>query len=905
MAKNIRMNVKDGDTFNTYHPETNFGQVLNSNGKNLDAVLVDGTTSNKGLVQLTDSTASTSITTAATPKSVKAAYDLANGKANKTLVTALADGLMSKEDKAILDDLGAGGGVSEYQLPTSSATVLGGVKTGTNIVNSGGTISVSNGSTATKGVVQLTDSIVSTSITTAATSKSVKDALDAAKSHTDTTVANLVGSAPTTLDTLKEIADAITEADGVVDGLITTIGNKASSSDLQSHSSDKRFHKYFEGDAGNSDATGNVEGYETAAEGLNSHAEGLESIARGPNSHAEGAYTMASGDHSHAEGFESVSNGWGSHAEGNATNSFGESSHTEGDNTSSYGRASHAEGFGSTTVNGYHHTMSSQTLNTKTVVLHDPLAANVVVGDTVIFKHASDPSTVNSNETTITSIDATRRIIGVSVLYNTGNLYMLVLVNKHVNNIASHTEGMGTVANGRGSHAEGYFSIATGDSSHVEGSYSKAYGSQSHAEGSSTTASGDCSHSEGKYSTATGIASHAEGYSNTASGDSSHAEGEDSSASGRYSHAEGYDTSAGGNGSHAEGTETRASGNFSHAEGNGSIASGTSSHAQGVNTEASATASHAEGSSTVASGTYSHAQGSNTQASGMYSHAGGEYSLAGVRASTVIGRFNKALIGSPDTASTTNDLFVVGNGASGAARSNAFRVRADGSVYGLSAFNSTGADYAEFFEWIDGNISNEDRVGLFVTLEGEKIRKATSQDDYIVGIVSVNPSVIGDSYQDDWNGKYITDVWGRIQTEEEHVPDQFVTVNVEKTREVVDIIPIEVVDPESGEVTIINQPTPRMEKYTDSTEVLEIAAHVNIVPKLNPTWDSNEEYIPREERKEWSPIGLMGKLLVRDDGTCEVDGYAKSNDDGIATSSETGYRVMKRISENIVQLFIK
>lgn len=40
----------------------------------------DGTTSQKGVVQLEDSHASTSTTTAATPKAVKEAYDLANGK---------------------------------------------------------------------------------------------------------------------------------------------------------------------------------------------------------------------------------------------------------------------------------------------------------------------------------------------------------------------------------------------------------------------------------------------------------------------------------------------------------------------------------------------------------------------------------------------------------------------------------------------------------------------------------------------------------------------------------------------------------------------------------------------------------------------------------------------------------
>ena len=67
-------------------------------------------------------------------------------------------------------------------------------------------------------------------------------------------------------------------------------------------------------------------------------------------------------------------------------------------------------------------------------------------------------------------------------------------------------------------------------------------------------------------------------------------------------------------------------------------------------------------------------------------------------------------------------------------------------------------------------------------------------------------------------------------------------------------------------------------------------------------------YVPREQRPEWSAVGMMGKLLVHDDGTCVVNGFCKSNDSGIATSTTsttTGYRVMKRVSENIVQILIK
>lgn len=72
-----------------------------------------------------------------------------------------------------------------YTLPNSTTSTLGGVKIGTNVSVSNGTISVANGSTSAKGVVQLTDSTTSTSTTTAATANSVNSALLEAKQYSD------------------------------------------------------------------------------------------------------------------------------------------------------------------------------------------------------------------------------------------------------------------------------------------------------------------------------------------------------------------------------------------------------------------------------------------------------------------------------------------------------------------------------------------------------------------------------------------------------------------------------------------------------------------------------------------------------------------------------------------------
>lgn len=92
-----------------------------------------------------------------------------------------------------------------------------------------------------------------------------------------------------------------------------------------------------------------------------------------------------------------------------------------------------------------------------------------------------------------------------------------------------------------------------------------------------------------------------------------------------------------------------------------------------------------------------------------------------------------------------------------------------GNVYAGGAYKTIGADYAEYFEWLDGNVDNQDRIGLFVTLDGDKIKLA-NKDDYILGVISANPSIVGNSAELDWHDKYKTDVYGRLIYDESHNP---------------------------------------------------------------------------------------------------------------------------------------
>ena len=303
-------------------------------------------------------------------------------------------------------------------------------------------------------------------------------------------------------------------------------------------------------------------------------------------------------------------------------------------------------------------------------------------------------------------------------------------------------------------------------------------------------------------------------------------------------------------------------GEFSTAEGYHTTASGEGSHAEGCVSTASSNYSHAEGYATTASGQTSHAEGWKTSASNIASHASGH--------------FNAEMTTGGATSNTVGTALVVGNGTSYTALSNAFSVMYDGTVKAMSTITaSTTADYAEFFEWLDGNPDSEDRVGYFVTMDGDKIRIANADDDYILGVVSGEPFVLGNGDCDTWNGMFLHDEFRR--TIYEPAP---------KLKEILD---------DDG------NPTGEFEEIEGEFEGTR--------PKLNPEYDYTQKYISRFDRKEWAPVGMLGVLAVRHDGTARVNGYVTVNSDGIATACEknntNAYRVIKSNSESVVEVVFK
>ena len=186
-----------------------------------------------------------------------------------------------------------------------------------------------------------------------------------------------------------------------------------------------------------------------------------------------------------------------------------------------------------------------------------------------------------------------------------------------------------------------------------------------------------------------------------------------------------------------------------------------------------------------------------------------------------------------------------------------FKYRGDGNAFADNNWNAGGADYAEYFEWSDGNPSNEDRRGYSVILEGNKIRQALVGETPM-GVISGNPSVVGDAAWSKWDGKYLTDDFGTYILEEYTV--------TEWEAEVIDVEATE--DTEATYKTVTksfqSDKIPVDEIVPSNALVLTEDANGNTFERrtLNSDWNPDTEYVPREDRQEWDTVGLMGKLRV-------------------------------------------
>ena len=206
---------------------------------------------------------------------------------------------------------------------------------------------------------------------------------------------------------------------------------------------------------------------------------------------------------------------------------------------------------------------------------------------------------------------------------------------------------------------------------------------------------------------------------------------------------------------------------------------------------------------------------------------------------------SSALTTSIGTAASSSFSFVAAYSSGGDLE---FRVRGDGTVTADGSFTGGGADYAEYFEWADGNPGEEDRRGLSVVLVGDKIR-AGQPGEQPIGVISVNPSVVGDGDIDRWTGKYLCDDFGDYLLENYEVIEW--TETLTRTEE--------------GETVTEEVPhSHAADQLPDGVTVPEDATRLTRQRRmLNPAFDPTQEYLSRADRPEWAMVGLMGKLRLR------------------------------------------
>lgn len=283
--------------------------------------------------------------------------------------------------------------------------------------------------------------------------------------------------------------------------------------------------------------------------------------------------------------------------------------------------------------------------------------------------------------------------------------------------------------------------------------------------------------------------------------------------------------------------------------------------------------------------------------SGVYNRASGQYSsVIGGRGNHAANISSVAMGGGSKT--RNNFDIVIGGTSTNSANVNNNTITLSGITGDIAIVGTVQngwADYAEYFEWNDGNPSGEDRVGFFVSLNGEKI---TIGNSYIIGVVSATPGVVGDSAALHWNGMHIRDEWNR------RVLESYSAFTFEFKKEIKTIF----VDKNGKKYK--EYPNPSFVSGIEVSEAVPSSATTEIfmVPKMNPEFSPDLEYTPRTIRKEWAPVGLLGKLYVR---TAEVitGNFVDANSKGLAVNG-TKYRVLKTIKSykspyGIVQILFR
>jgi len=144
------------------------------------------------------------------------------------------------------------------------------------------------------------------------------------------------------------------------------------------------------------------------------------------------------------------------------------------------------------------------------------------------------------------------------------------------------------------------------------------------------------------------------------------------------------------------------------------------------------------------------------------------------------------------------------------------------------------------------------------------------------------PSMIANSASEEWIDKYEKDIFGRYIYEDAEIEEK-IEVSDEELTNINSVLDIQI---------------------DENSKKYKIEKHIEKHRKLNPEYDPSKKYVSREQRKEWSPVGLLGQIVVIDDGTCIPGQKCSVKNGGIATNG-SDYMVLKRLDDTHIKVLFK
>ena len=151
------------------------------------------------------------------------------------------------------------------------------------------------------------------------------------------------------------------------------------------------------------------------------------------------------------------------------------------------------------------------------------------------------------------------------------------------------------------------------------------------------------------------------------------------------------------------------------------------------------------------------------------------------------------------------------------------------------------ATYGKYFEFLDGNPNNENRLGMTVVIEDNKIR-FPRKNEPPVGVIC-RAAVILNSTENHITGKYIRDEFGIIQTNQIDV--------------YVHAVPNTITTTGSTKIELY-----QVGQVPDGIEIQEQNRTIVQIPQMNPFYDPNTSINLVQNSKQWACVCIIGSIPV-------------------------------------------